>query len=236
MKFPIPHPRRLLLFALLSVADLSLTCCLLQATSGQVYESNPLAGWCLSGFGWSGLAFFKLAAVFLVVGLVVVICRYQPRRGGHVLTFACTAVGGVLFYSCFLAGCVLAESGRSDLARERARHQDLRHRLQLVPDYRRVLNKFSAELIDRPGSLGRAVTALAATRRGQDDYWLRTLRGLYPGCSDRECLAASLIEYTVGNLPGDLDKTRRVGRRLLAAFQTLFGRPPPAFRWALARK
>src|SRR5262245_42806460 len=49
----LPHPRKLLLFALLSVADLTLTWALIQYGRGQFYEGNPVAAWFLRSGGWS---------------------------------------------------------------------------------------------------------------------------------------------------------------------------------------
>src|SRR5215831_6550499 len=101
----LAHPVRLLLFGLLSLADLFLTLRLL-AHSGAVYESNPLARWWLARHGWLGLACFKAATVLVVVGLAGAITRRRPRAGGRVLGFACAALALVVCYSSVLYGMV----------------------------------------------------------------------------------------------------------------------------------
>src|SRR5215471_14829004 len=81
----VPHRWKLLLFALLSLADLSLTWWLLTLPDSPIHEGNPVAEWCLAQFGWIGLAGFKTAVVVLVAGLAVVISRRRPWAGGLVL-------------------------------------------------------------------------------------------------------------------------------------------------------
>ena len=53
------HPRKQLLFILLSLVDLALTWWLLAHSYGQVYEANPVARWWLMRYGAAGLAGFK---------------------------------------------------------------------------------------------------------------------------------------------------------------------------------
>jgi hypothetical protein len=96
------HPGKQLLFALLSLIDLSLTWWLLSRSGGQVYEGNPVARWWLANHGWLGLAVFKVGGVLLVVGLAAVISHYRPRAGGRVLGFACAALTVVVLYSASL--------------------------------------------------------------------------------------------------------------------------------------
>src|SRR4051794_8336733 len=102
----IPHPRKQLLFVLLSLADLSLTWWLVDRSGGQVYESNPLASWWLRSYGWFGLAGFKVGEVFLVLGLAVVIAHSRVRAGARILEFACTTLGFLVLYSVSLCGTV----------------------------------------------------------------------------------------------------------------------------------
>jgi hypothetical protein len=97
------HPGKLLLFVLLSMADLFLTWLLVTGTGGQVYESNPVANYWLASYGWLGLGVFKAGMVSVVSTLVLVISRYRPRTGERVLLFACSTLTVVVLYSCFLA-------------------------------------------------------------------------------------------------------------------------------------
>jgi hypothetical protein len=96
------HPYKLALFFSLSVADLVLTWWLIVQTGNEIYESNPVAAWWLTRYGWAGLAIFKALAVLMVTALAVLISLSQPRVGGRVLGFGCAAVGAVVCYSVFL--------------------------------------------------------------------------------------------------------------------------------------
>src|SRR5262245_15702856 len=103
------HRYKLVLFGLLSVADLVLTLHLLQQGNGRVYESNPLAGWWLARLGSFGLALYKVLCVLLFGTLILTISRLNPRTGGRVLVFGCVAVAVVVCYS----GCLLADTHKA---------------------------------------------------------------------------------------------------------------------------
>lgn len=121
MSLPIPHLRKLFLFASLSAADLCLTWWLLERSGGDVYEGNPVAQWCLAHYGWAGLAAFKAAVVALVGTLALVITRSRPRLAGRVLAFACATVGLVVLYSC----CLASPAGAAFLSRMDEKRQAL---------------------------------------------------------------------------------------------------------------
>jgi Domain of unknown function (DUF5658) len=103
MSASILHPVRLILYMLLSVADLGLTYALIQLGNGDVYESNPIAEAWLSSYGWTGLALFKLAIILIVATVAAFVSLSRPRIGGHILTFACLTVALVVTYSAHLA-------------------------------------------------------------------------------------------------------------------------------------
>jgi hypothetical protein len=103
-------------FAGLSVADFLLTWWLISSTGGIVYESNPLAGWLLNRYGWLGLAAFKAVAVSAVVGSAAALCLRRRPAGEHVLTFACSATGAVVLYSCLLAAVIRHDVGALPIA------------------------------------------------------------------------------------------------------------------------
>ena len=96
------HPRKQLLFVLLSLVDLALTCWLLGHSEGQVYEANPVAGWWLARYGAAGLAGFKGAVVLLVLTLVAFIARRESRAAGRILIFGCVSLVLVDLYSVAL--------------------------------------------------------------------------------------------------------------------------------------
>ena len=98
------HSGKLLLFALLSLADLILTLHLLQRPGSQVYESNPIANAWITSFGLAGLACYKILMVMTVASLCVIISRYRPCVAGRILQLGCAATGMVVLYSCVLSG------------------------------------------------------------------------------------------------------------------------------------
>jgi hypothetical protein len=89
----------LVLFCILSFADLGLTWVLIQHGGGRVRESNPVAGAWLAGYGWHGLAWFKFATILVFATVALVLVRYRPRTGLLLVMFACLAVGWVVLYS-----------------------------------------------------------------------------------------------------------------------------------------
>src|SRR5260370_5857021 len=99
-------PRRLLLFATLSLLDLALTYKVVRSGGGYVYESNPIANEWLTRFGWTGLAFFKILAMSIAVFSVILVSLYRPRTGSCLLNFACLAVSGVVVYSFSLSNVI----------------------------------------------------------------------------------------------------------------------------------
>jgi hypothetical protein len=112
------HPKKLSIFAVLSVADLLLTYQLLQKTGGSVYEGNPIANAWLVAYGWAGLVVFKITAIIVLVSVAGVLSLRQPRLAGEVLTFACVTVGGVVVYSCTLMNWMHRGTDRPDLRPE----------------------------------------------------------------------------------------------------------------------
>src|SRR5438132_3600236 len=97
------HPRRLFLFAALSLVDLALTYNVVHAGGGYVYESNPIANEWLVRFGWTGLAFYKVLAMSIALFSVVLVSIYRPRTGSRLLNFACLALLIVVVYSFSLS-------------------------------------------------------------------------------------------------------------------------------------
>jgi len=95
----IPHLGLISLFVMLSMADLALTGELLQRSHGMIYESNPVANWWLTSYGWPGLVAFKMMIVMFIVSLVVAISRLRPVTASRFLGFACLALTVVIVYS-----------------------------------------------------------------------------------------------------------------------------------------
>lgn len=111
----LEHTGKQLSFALLSVADLTMTWALIRDGLGSVYESNPVAAWCLHGYGWAGMAVFKALMVLTSGGLSEVISRYRPRTGGRVLVLGCIITASVVLYSGYLYGTVSATESSDEM-------------------------------------------------------------------------------------------------------------------------
>ncbi len=222
---------KLLLFALLSGADLLLTWRLVQHSAGQVYESNPLANWWLRHYGWLGLAVYKGLAVGLVLALWAIVVRSRPRVGRWMLTFACSAVAVVVLYSSLLAGYlqVRPNEPKPDELRQVLRQS---HWLDdQVNQYRRytlLSNRLRHEVIARRCTLSDAACELAASEKAQNRFWLDQLRRRFGGSSDEECLAASFLQETAANLSKDPALAAEVLPRLEADFVAAYGRPSPS--------
>ena len=89
----------LVLFILLSLVDLGLTCLLIRSSGGQIGEADPIAKVWLLRWGWQGLVIFKLGRAAVVATVILLINRQRPIVGVLVVAFACLVVGAVSYYS-----------------------------------------------------------------------------------------------------------------------------------------
>jgi hypothetical protein len=229
-RFRIRHPRGFALFILLSLGDLLLTRLLIESGQGGIYESNPIANFWLSAYGWEGLFLFKSLAVFLVSLVCIWISLHRPPLSAGILAFACTVTGGVVLYSCLLC---FGPVGASQLrAEEECRRAEDRGRLleQKVIRYRlhrSLMAHLSEELMVRPDGLAQAVTTLERSEKARDSGWLRARQRVYMTQSDQECLALYLMQYAVSYVADQPREFDAVAARLQAAFQALFHHPAP---------
>ncbi len=92
----------LVLYLVLSVADLVLTWGLIQGSGHLVYESNPVARDWLLKYGWNGLLIFKAGMVLTVALSCWLIGRTRPRLSAGILVVGCLVTGGVVIYSWHL--------------------------------------------------------------------------------------------------------------------------------------
>jgi hypothetical protein len=214
-------------FALLSAMDFVLTRYLLQ-DSGGAYEANPVANWLLQRHGWSGLAAFKIAIGALVAGVAAFVYGYRPRAASRLLIFGCAALTVVVAYSGALA---VARQARGHLdpevAREMQKEERLTNALEDVTEYRAVLEEVTTQLKAETMTLSDAVDQIVTTDKANDPDYLNTLHYIYPGLTDRGCLAASLVQNTLGTIDAALPGARRTSRRLLSALYTLCGTDSP---------
>jgi hypothetical protein len=219
----------LLLFALLSLSDLGLTCYLLCAGSGTVYESNPIAAWWLERFGWLGLAAFKvvMATVAGVLGILVFLRR--PRAGNQLLVLGCAVLAAVVLYSGYLCDTLRRQPAGLDpveAAQLEGTAQHLDEVMRRSANYRTVMNGAVGDLRARRCTLAEAVARLAATEQGQDESWLRHFQLYYPGRGDHECLALSLLNH-FQLAAADASAERPLPPELRAQFHALYGRDLP---------
>jgi hypothetical protein len=236
MRISLWHFGMLSLFILLSLGDLFLTGHLLEQGDGRVYEGNPIANAWLSRYGWTGLVIFKGLAIGLVAVVILFISRSRPRVGGGLLTFGCTVLSAVMLYSCFVSRFVNddrcddcpdyrgAADAEEALRRLDARKRSLENERRGCVAYHALLEAVSKGLIDQEYTLDEAVAQLESAEKSKNPAWRNLLRKFYPGCNDRECLAAHLVYYTLQSLnqaPPSVEE--RITRRLHAEYRSIYG-------------
>ncbi len=232
------HPRKQALFALLSLADLALTCWLLGRPDGRVYEANPLAGWWLARHGLAGLICWKGVTVLLVLGLVAVIARHRPRAAGSVLSLGCACLLLVVVHSVALCradtGPRTPEEVNRQIEEETAEiNRQTRAVVQRQAAFLRLREELRKELLAGRCTLREAAGRLTRSAR---DCYPDFLQSLIITCRDRpaeECIAANLLLHAVLSQEG----TPQVGetaRRFERAFRLAYGRSlPDALRMRL---
>lgn len=222
----LTHPRKLSLFAVLSLADLALTCFLLGRPGGGAYEWNPVASWWLVRFGWAGLAGFKLGILLLIAALILVVSRSRPRAAGRLLNFGCVALLAVIVYSGSLVLSVRAQSADFEQAQdeERKLERDFAGRME----YSILLDRVRGELIARRCTLAEAAEILAGSEFVLNGNWSRVLAPRFPGRTIEEGLSAQLvfgILILASRFPPD--EAARLAHDLDAQFLSCFGYPAP---------
>ncbi len=222
------HPRRLLVFVLLGIADLGLTWKLIHDGHGHVYESNPVAGAWLESYGWTGLAVFKALAMLLVGLSAVYVSWYRPRTGRRLLTFGCLVTGAVVVYSGFL----LASSNHPSAAHleEDARctehvSRQLDRALQRERAYYNLVQRLGQDLMAGRSTLADAVLELAGSEKARDPRWLDRLHACYPDRTDSECLALHLSFRTLSQAQDAGAPWESLAEQLETDFAMNFGRP-----------
>lgn len=225
---------QLALFAALTAADLFLTWRLLTQGLSSVYESNPLAAWCLGRFGWPGLALFKFSTALLTGGSAVAISARRPRAGCGVLLFGSAVLSGVVLYSSVLLG--VAREWRDDVrACEAARAAERRvaQALDTAAAYRALQAELVRGLDAGALDLPEAVERLLAADLARDPRWLECLRRLYGLESDRDCVATQFMLYAIYTARADARLYARATGEWLAGYRARF-RAPAAPPWERA--
>jgi hypothetical protein len=217
------HPRKLCLFAALSLADLALTRFLIEHRGGGAYEQNPVAAWFLDHFDWTGLAAFKLGSVLLVVSLVLTVARRRPGVAGRVLTFGCAALLAVLLYSGSLVARVNAASARLEQVEEEGFALERERDKELAFAALRV--RLQDDLVARRCTLAEAVDILAACDWVQSGGWFRSAGRFCPGSTMPERLAGNLVKHILLSSEFYPDPKGELAAELDRQFRSLFGRP-----------
>ncbi len=215
--------KRLILFLVLSAADLILTTWLLTTSGAWVYEANPVAGWFLKNLDWPGFVGFKLATVAAVLVCVGLIAPRRPRLAGTILTLGCGTLALVLAYSGYSAVTV---TDWTEVVREHERHaRFLSARHETTNDYADLRRALSSDLIGGRFALTAAVHKLEGTSKAKDANWMGVLRELYQSDSVPATLASDLLQevrLTLSGRAGAAD----ILRRLRGEFRTEFGTDP----------
>lgn len=102
------HPRHIpleletLCFLAASTFDYCLTYYLLMHSEAQVVEANPAARYFLDHWGLTGLLWFKMFLVALIVVICQIVDHARPLLGGRVLNLGSAIVTCVVSYSLVL--------------------------------------------------------------------------------------------------------------------------------------
>jgi hypothetical protein len=221
------HPRKLALFTALSLADLALTWLLLEQPSRGAYESNPVAAWWLSCFGWAGLAAFKASTVLLVAAVTQVVARHRPHAAGRILTFACLALLSVVLYSGSLLGATTEAGDEADYTFALAKERELDGLAQRRQVYHSTLERLQEDLAAGRCALAETMEALEETEYVRMGDWERLVGWPYSAPTVRERLAAHVVNSLVRSLSDDPSRASLVAQELDAQFRAAFGRSVP---------
>jgi hypothetical protein len=224
------HPRKQLLFALLSAADFGLTWWLLGQPDGRAYEANPVANFWLARFGWLGLACFKAAVVCVVLGLASAISRSRPLAGGRVLQLGCACLAVVVAYSSALAA---HPADDPDLAPGGAFEAHLAELNRRTAEEERDRGRFRERLLQLSGDVAAERCSLYEAAEelrdsfGGDASVLRILAMRYPDSSVPQRFACCVFSHAVNGLGNDSAAARALAHRLSHEFQSGYGALPP---------
>jgi hypothetical protein len=234
MRKRMSHPRKQLLFILLSLTDLMLTLWLLGHSDGQVYEANPVAQWWLMRYGAAGLACFKAVAVLLVLVLVAIIAHFRPGAAGRALGFGCAILMLVVLYSVAMSWTgVLSPQERAALVEQKTEQEtdeinsQTRTEMGQKERLRARLAAVDQDLLDGQCTLHKAANRMAAWAQRSYPPWLQTLAILHPDLPTVERVACCLIcrAVTAEAARSEPAAARRVALRLEREFQDTYGHP-----------
>jgi hypothetical protein len=187
----------ILVLLLLNAADFALTRLLCQE-SGGAYEANPVAAWWLMRFGWLGLAGFKAALVFAVVGIAVLLIRHRPKAAWAVLGVGCVAAAFAVFAGARLAYSAEERSRElADVTTDEVVASRLDDEVARGHCYRAVLLSEANQLGAGKSTLRDSVKRLGETDKASDPVWLSRMRFCFGPMNREQCLAINLVETTL---------------------------------------
>jgi hypothetical protein len=106
-RLALPLQRESALFLIVSVLDVMMTYMMLYdmpESEGRAmfYESNPVAGYILKGWGLRGIVIFKFSMVAVVEVIAQVVALRKLELGRRLLEFGTVVVALVVLYSMYL--------------------------------------------------------------------------------------------------------------------------------------
>jgi hypothetical protein len=224
--------RKLLLFVLLSLADLVITCSLIARGGGAIYETNPVANAWLDAYGWKGLALFKAGMVVVIVGIAVLVSVYRPQTSARLLGFACLTTFVVVVYSCYVAraaGVYSGEARADETQALKARLQRLEFDSAIRKAHWQRMMHLCGKLTSGERNLKQVVDELRRGPTGVADAWLALYRSRYPRLSDEQYLGIFLVQQAriINGYRGPA-VLARISATLEDQFVEAFGVPYPA--------
>jgi hypothetical protein len=222
------RPWRLLtLFALLSGADLLLTCRLLGDPDAEAYEANWLAAQILGQFGFSGLIVYKGLVVALVGGVIFLLGHRRPPAARRLGAFACAATGLVVLYSVALwVGLtpyrLYAEV--KDIATLEREAEALERHAEIRKAFTAVLDRWEADLAAGRCTLAEALAALSPCAEAMRTAGLVKCWTSDVDASHTELLAAMIMRGSLCLLRAEgSTPARRRAEQLLADYLRDYG-------------
>ena len=85
-----------------SWSKMDVPACRFLSHGGQFTESNPVARYFISGWGVTGMVYFKIGMVFIICGLSWLIAQQKPQVARCLLGGATALVAFVVIYSLML--------------------------------------------------------------------------------------------------------------------------------------
>ena len=201
----------LLLFVLLNLSDLILSCFLFSQHSQWAHESNPIANWFLSHLGFPGMTAFKIAIVGLTLVAVTRVRRDRPQLAQATLWTGCVILLAVVIHSVSLAQRLGDYSAH--FAQQHEQRELLKRECELAKARQKLLTDY-AQLV-KQGSLSLSEAVNALKRQSVTDAgWRKSLNATFAHCSTEQQLAFVLCLHISSSLDDSTSQTSGVFEEL----------------------